>query len=133
MTMDEIKYEINEFAKVYNMLNNRTYKEFLFTKIIEDEVTSLIYNYCQISGSIITDSSNKKIKKFDNSKSQHDDSFNKEIQRLYIQLLSLEKQEIADLLWLYKSQFWPMWFDDRRNFVEQIRCEIINCFFTKKF
>jgi GTPase SAR1 family protein len=133
MNIDDIKYEIIEFAKVYNMLNNKTYKEYLFAKIIEDEVISLIYNYCQSNDSIINDSSPKKIKKLDNSKSQHDDSFNKEIQRLYIQLLSLEKQEIADLFWFYKSQFWPLWFDDRNKFIEQIRCEIINGFFTKKF
>lgn len=133
MTMDEIKYEINEFAKVYNMLNNRTYKEYLFTKIIEDEVTSLIFNYCQTNDNIINDSSTKKIKKIDNSNSQNDDSFSKEIQQLYIQLLSLEKQEIADLLWFYKSLFWPLWFDDRNKFIEQIRCELINIFFTKKF
>jgi len=133
MTMDEIKYEINEFATVYNSLNNKTYKEFLFNKLIEDEVITLIFDYCQTYGNIINDSSFTKKKKFDFRNSTKDDSFCKEIQQLYIQLLSLEKQEIADIWWLYKSLFWPTWFDDRNKFIEQIRYEIINGFFTKKF
>ena len=40
--------------------------------------------------------------------------------QLYLDKLTLEKEDVAELTWCYVSSFWPGWFDSKDEYIESI-------------
>jgi len=57
-----------------------------------------------------------------------EDYFCRERFQLYLDLLSLEKEDVADLTWFFVSAFWPAQFSDKQDYLmtikEQIECGV---------
>lgn len=88
----------------------------------EQMVEDLIVAYCE--------SMNYNINGFPLAKKQlppeelEDDYFCRERYQLYLDILSLEKEDIAILTWTYVSAFWPEQFDSKDEYLHSIKARL---------
>lgn len=51
----------------------------------------------------------------------YDDYFCRERYRLYLDLLLVEKDDVAELMWFYNDLFWPGTFKSKAEYINQVK------------
>jgi hypothetical protein len=124
MTVDKLKKEILELRELWEAIDEKTIGDFKDAEFIEIEAEDLIVSYCERQGYMVNGFPTEKRKILDEE--LHDDYFTRERFRLYLDSLSLEKNDVAELWWFYNKSFWPDWVDSKEAFIKEIKEQIEN-------
>lgn len=121
MNIQTIKNTIIDLSRRHHSINDGGFSEIKSAEILESEAEDLIIEYCV--------NRNYLINGFPTLKEQmgedyDEDYFSMERYQLYLDKLTLEKEDVAELTWCYMSSFWPDWFDTKEVFIENIKHQI---------
>ena len=120
MTLEQIKLEIYNLSIKYHNLQDDVVDEMNETEWIEEEVETLIVSYCENKGFLIQGFPTEKRALTD----LDDDYFCRERFRLYLDKLSLQKDDVADLYWYYHKCFWPEFTESKKEFLTEIQLQL---------
>jgi hypothetical protein len=100
--------------------------DFKEAEILEIEAEDLIISYCEQKGYQINGFPiDKRMLAEDELE---EDYFCRERFQLYLDMLTLEKDDVAELTWCNVSNFWPKQFTDKQEYLntvkEQIECGV---------
>ena len=121
MTKQEIKNKIEALAKQYH----QTDEEELGFEIIylyEREALNSIVQYCECKGYLINGFPTQK--RLIIPKEEQGDYFTDERFQYYLDLLSLQNEEVAELNYTYQESFWPDSIGTFDEFMTSIQCQI---------
>ncbi len=114
ISLEEIKKRILLLADEHRKNDNLEEDEWEF---LENEAENLVINYCVNNNYMINGFPHEKRK----IASQLDEEyFNRDRYRLYLDLLSLEKDDVADLMWYFNKTFWPDSFDTKEDYFQVV-------------
>ena len=114
MTPEEIKLKITELASKHQETDDNGDAE-----LFETEAEHLIVAHCEEKGYLIKGFPTEKRKLPEEE--LEEDYFSHDRYRLYLDTLTCEKDDVADLTWHYTSSFWPDTFDTKSDFIESTR------------
>jgi hypothetical protein len=127
MTKEEIIEQINSLSIKYHEINEQSLEDFNDAEWIEIQVEDLIVNYCVQNNYLVngfpTEKKSLPIEELD------EDYFCRERYQLYLDLLVIDKLDVADLMWYYVKSFWPNEFESKSNYIETIKDQIESGFF----
>ena len=110
MKLDNIINEINRLAE-----EHRNTEDFELAEAIEIQAEMLIVGYCEEQGYVINGfPTEKKLIKNE----LDDDYFCRERFQLYLDTLATQKDEVAELMWLYTNTFWPNHFENKIDYLD---------------
>jgi len=127
MTIDKIKKEILELRELWESIDEKTIGDFKDAELIEMEAEDLIVSYCEYKGYMINGFPTEKLKNFDEE--LDDEYFTQEHFRLYLDRLSLDKNDVAELWWFYNKSFWPDWVHSKEAFINEVKGRIESNFY----
>ncbi len=122
MELDQIKHQITELAQQHSAIDEETLDDFKEAEWIEEQVEDLIIAYCEQMGYLIDGFPTEK--KELSEEELGEDYFCRERYQLYLDMLSLEKEDVAELMWFYTSSFWPDAFKTKEDYLNTTK-EII--------
>lgn len=121
MNIQEIIAKIKELAKRHQTIDEVGLDEIKDAEQIEYEAEQLIIDYCVSQNYLINGFPTEKLSIADDL---DDDYFSRERYQIYLDSLTIEKDDIADLMWHYTSSFWPNYFDSKEEYIETINHQI---------
>jgi hypothetical protein len=121
MNISMIKDKISELASKHHSIDGGDFKDIKSAEILESEAQELIIDYCVNKNYLINGFPTLKKEL---AEEYDEDYFSIERYQLYLDKLTLEKDDIAELTWCYISSFWPDWFDSKDEFIESIIYQI---------
>ncbi len=127
MTIDNLKKAILKLRELWESIDEKTIGDFKDAELIEIEAEDLIVSYCEYQGYMINGFPTEKWRVFDEE--LYDNYFTRERYRLYLDSLSLDKNDVVELWWFYNKSFWPDWVDSKEVFIKEIKERIENNFY----
>lgn len=121
MSNDTIKIKITELSNLHHSIDAGDFKEIKSAELLESEAQDLIIEYCVNRNYLINGFPTEKkmlVEEYD------EDYFSTERYQLYLDKLTLEKEDVAELTWCYVSSFWPDQFETKEEYLENIRHQI---------
>jgi hypothetical protein len=122
MTFNEIKYQISNLAQKHASIEEDSINDFSDAEWLEEEAEDLIVTYCEENGYLINGFPSEK-RKFAEEELD-DDYFCRERFQLYLDMLTTEKNDVADLMWHYNSSFWPSYYLSKDEYLEFVKANI---------
>ena len=121
MEPEEIKERIKELQKKHDATGGEL-DDVPFFELYEANAEDLIIDYCeskeyQING-FPTDKRKIGGEEYD------EDYFTRDRFQLYLDLLTIEKEDVADLTWFYVHNFWPEAFEDKEHYLRTIKHDL---------
>jgi hypothetical protein len=114
MFIEEIKLRINILAQKHKSNDEYGIDEFKDSELLELEAENLIIDYCEEKKYLIQGFPTEKKKIKDEL---DEDYFCIERYHYYIDCLTVEKEDVADLMWCYVSSFWPDYFESKEEYI----------------
>ena len=100
--------------------------DFKEAELLEIEAEDLIISYCEKMGYQI--SGFPMDKRLISEDDLEEDYFSRERFQLYLDILTMEKVDVAELTWYYVCSFWPTQYADKQEYKltvkEQIECGV---------
>jgi hypothetical protein len=121
MTLDEIKEKIKLLADKHQSIDEDDLDAFDDAELLELEAEKLIVSYCEQKQYLINGFPTEK-KKIEDELIE--DYFCRERYQLYLDTLATTKNDVADLLWCYTSNFWPDTFISKEEYIQTIKEQI---------
>jgi len=121
MNNDTIKNKITELSNQHHSVDGGDFKEIKSAELLESEAEDLIIEYCVNRNYLINGFPTQKKEM---PEEYDEDYFSMERYQLYLDKLTLEKDDVAELTWCYVSSFWPDQFESKDEFMENIRHQI---------
>jgi hypothetical protein len=121
MNNDTIKSKITELSNLHHSIDGGDFKEIKSAELLESEAQDLIIEYCVNKNYLVNGFPTQKKEM---PKEYDEDYFSIERYQLYLDKLTLEKDDVAELAWCYVSSFWPDQFESKDEFMENIRHQI---------
>jgi hypothetical protein len=119
MKTQEIKEKITELAQKYHLADEDEIG-FEIIYLYEQEAEDLIIAYCISQNYLINGfPTEKKVMEDDD-----DDYFCRERYQLYLDTLTLQKEDVANLMWTYNSHFWPKYFESKEEYIASIEHQL---------
>ena len=121
MTKEQIKNKIEVLAKLHHQAD----EELLGFEIIylyEREALNNIVQYCECKGYLINGFPTQK--RLIIPEEEQEDYFNDERFQYYLDLLSLQNEEVAELNYTYQKSFWPYSIGTLGEFMASIQFQI---------
>lgn len=88
-------------------------------EMIEEEAEDLIVAYCVVKSYLINGFPTEMM---ESEEEEYDeDYFCRERYRLYLDLLLIEKDDVAELMWYYNDLFWPGTFSEKEAYISQVK------------
>lgn len=88
-------------------------------EMIEEEAEDLIVAYCVDKSYLINGFPTEMM---ESEEEEYDeDYFCRERYRLYLDLLLIEKDDVAELMWYYNDLFWSGTFRDKEAYISQVK------------
>jgi hypothetical protein len=116
--------KIREVASSHASIEEVGIDDIKEAQLLEIEAENLIISYCEKMGYQINGFPIDK-RKMDEDELD-EDYFCRERFQLYLDLLSLENEDVAHLTWFFVSAFWPAQFSDKQEYLLTIK-ERIEC------
>jgi hypothetical protein len=112
--MNAIILKIKQLAQNHHATDEDGIDEFKDSELLELEAENLIIAYCEEKKYLIEGFPTEKKK----IKDQLDeDYFCSERYHYYLDCLTVEKEDVADLMWCYVSSFWPDYFESKEEYI----------------
>jgi hypothetical protein len=125
MTTEEIKQKITALAQKHAASDENTLDDFTDAELLESDARHFIIQYCEHQGYLINGFPTEMKRRYENdeiSDEEYDeDYFCEERYDLYLDMLTMEKTDVAELTWHYTSSFWPEQFDSKEAYLEHIK------------
>jgi hypothetical protein len=121
MSLDEITEKIKALAAQHHAIEETNLDEIKDAEEIELEAEKLIIDYCVNHSYLINGFPTEKEV---NSEELEDDYFSRERYQLYLDLLTIDREDIAELMWFYTSHFWPGYFESKEAYCTTIEHQI---------
>ncbi len=121
MKIDDIKNKIQVLAFKHKTINEEVLDDFEDSEFLELEAERLIISYCEQNEYLINGfpTEKKKIKE-----ELNEDYFCRERYQLYLDSLAIIKEDVADLLWFYTSNFWNKTFESKEEYLKTLKEQI---------
>jgi len=93
--------------------------DYVFFELIESEAEELIIDYCEDKGYLVNG--------FPTEKEQlpeeelDEDYFFRERYQLYLDTLTTQHEDVAELMWFYVNSFWENQFDSKEEYLQSIK------------
>lgn len=116
--MNNIKIKIIQLAQNHHATDEKGIDELKDSELLEIDAENLIIAYCEEKKYLIKGFPTEKKK----IKDQLDeDYFCRERYQYYLDCLTIEKKDVAELMWCYVSNFWPDSFDSKQEYILTIQ------------
>lgn len=117
MTTQEIENSISELAKKHAAINEENIGDISYAELLESQAQDLIIAFCEAKGYLVNG--------FPTEKRQieelYDDDLSQEYFLLYLDILTYQKEDVAELTWYYTESFWPETFASKEEFIAQAK------------
>lgn len=128
MNLEDIKQKISHLAQKHSSIPENVLSEFGNAEILESEAFHLIVDYSESQGYLINGFPTEIRNRYENdeiSDEEYDeDYFCLERYELYLDTLTLQKDDVAELMWHYANSFWPDQFESKEDYIESIKIQI---------
>ena len=114
MSIEEIIFKIKQLAQHHHATDENGIDEFKDVELLELEAENLIIAYCEEKIYLIEGFPTEKKKIKDEL---DEDYFCSERYHYYLDCLTVEKEDVADLMWCYVSSFWPDYFESKEEYI----------------
>ena len=121
MTKEQIKNKIEVLAKLHHQADEGLLG-FEIIYLYEREALNNIVQYCECKGYLINGFPTQK--RLIILEENHEDYFNDERFQYYLDLLSLQNEEVAELNYTYQKSFWPDCIKTLEEFMASIQFQI---------
>lgn len=116
--MNAIILTIKQLAQNHHATDEYGIDEFKDSEFLELKAENLIIAYCEEKKYLIKGFPSEKTK----IKDQLDeDYFCRERYQFYLDCLTVEKEDVSELMWCYVSSFWPDSFDSKQEYILTIK------------
>lgn len=124
MTVEQIKTKITELAKRHGAIDEVSLNDFDDAELLEWEANRLIISYCEENAYLINGFPTEK-RKLSEEELDDEDYFCSERFDLYQDMLTYQKDDVAELMWHFTESFWPGTFESKEDYIEsaQLRVE----------
>jgi hypothetical protein len=124
MTIEQIKTKITELAKRHAAINEVTLKDFDDAELLEWQASGLIISYCEEKEYLINGFPTEK-RKLSEEELDDEEYFCRERFDLYQDILTYQKDDVAELMWHFTESFWPDTFESKEDYIKsaQARAE----------
>ncbi len=119
--MDNIIFKIKQLAQMHRANDENDLDAFDDADLLEFEAERLLVSYCEQNQYLINGFPTEKKKIQDEL---DEDYFCRERYQLYLDTLATTKNDVADLLWCYTSNFWPDTFISKEEYIQTIKEQI---------
>lgn len=119
--MNNIKIKIKKLAQNHHATDEKGIVEFKDSELLELDAENLIIAYCEEKKYLIKGFPTEK-KKIKNQ--LYEDYFCRERYRYYLDRMTVEKEDVADLMWCYVSCFWPDYFKSKQEYILTIKGQL---------
>jgi hypothetical protein len=127
MTIEQIKTKITELAKKHASINEENLGDFNDAELLETQAEDLIIAYCEEKGYLVNGFPTEKRQLSEEELDDYDcEYFCRERFDLYLDILTYQKEDVAELTWHYTHLFWPDTFKSKEYFVELAK-ERVEC------
>jgi hypothetical protein len=116
--MNAIKIKIKQLAQNHYATDEKGIDEFKDSELLELEAENLIIAYCEENKYLIEGFPTEKMKIKDEL---DEDYFCRERYQYYLDCLTIEKKDVAELMWCYVSSFCPDSFDSKQEYILTIK------------
>lgn len=116
MKLKNIELKFIQLAKKHN-----TSDEFKHAELLELQAEQFIIEYCESQNYLISGFPTEKRAIKDNL---DEDYFSRERYQFYLDNLLVQKEDVANLMWLYVSHFWPDYFDSKEEYLQSIKQQL---------
>lgn len=116
MTVEEIKSKITELAKKHAAIDEDSLDSFDDAELLEWQANGLIISYCEENAYLINGFPTEK-RKLSEEELDDDDYFCRERFDLYQDILTYQKDDVAELMWHFTESFWPGTFESKEDYV----------------
>jgi hypothetical protein len=116
--MNDIKIKIKQLAQNHYATDEKGIDEFKDSELLELEAENLIIAYCEENKYLIEGFPTEKMKIKDEL---DEDYLCRERYQYYLDCLTIEKKDVAELMWCYVSSFWPDSFDSKQEYILTIK------------
>lgn len=128
MNLEDIKQKISHLAQKHSSIPENDLSDFGNAEILESEAFHLIVDYSESQGYLINGFPTEIRNRYENdeiSDEEYDeDYFCLERYELYLDTLTLQKDDVAELMWHYANSFWPDQFESKEDYIESIKIQI---------
>jgi hypothetical protein len=128
MNLEDIKQKISHLAQKHSSIPENDLSDFGNAEILESEAFHLIVDYSESKGYLINGFPTEIRNRYENdeiSDEEYDeDYFCLERYELYLDTLTLQKDDVAELMWHYANSFWPDQFESKEDYIESIKIQI---------
>ena len=128
MNLEDIKQKISHLAQKHSSIAENDLSDFGNAEILESEAFHLIVDYSESQGYLINGFPTEIRNRYENdeiSDEEYDeDYFCLERYELYLDTLTLQKDDVAELMWHYANSFWPDQFESKEDYIESIKIQI---------
>lgn len=119
MTHEEIKAKITELAQKHAAIDEVEISDFKDAEWLEIQAEDLIIAYCEEKGYLVNGFPTEKRLLSEEELDDYDgDYFCRERFHLYLDILTYEKSDVAELTWHFTHLFWSDTFKSKEEFVE---------------
>ena len=118
MTLNEIKENIKLLAEKHQSIDENDLDAFDDTDLIELRAEKMIINYCEQQKYLVNGFPTEKKEIEDELE---EDYFCRERYQLYLDILLVEKEDVAELMWCFTSSFWPDTFESKEYYIQCIK------------
>jgi len=122
MNTAEVKKAITELAKEHEAIDEATIDDFKDAEFIEWLATNVLLAYCEHHGYQINGFPTEKRKRPEGQ--LDDDYFCRERFLLYLDLLTLEKDDVAEICWFFNNSFRPDQAKTKAYFIQEVKEQI---------
>ena len=128
MNLEDIKQKISHLAQKHSSIPENDLSDFGNAEILESEAFHLIVDFSESQGYLINGFPTEIRNRYENdelSDEEYDeDYFCLERYELYLDTLTLQKDDVAELMWHYANSFWPDQFESKEDYIESIKIQI---------
>ena len=118
---EKIKAIISGLAEEHKKIDDKI-ENWEESNRIEYEAEMLIADYCEIHGYLIEGFPT--LKKMEIRSDDFDDYFCRERFQLYLDMLAVSHEDVAELMWYYTSLFWEDTYNSKQDYLESINLQL---------
>ena len=121
MNSNEVQSKIIALAKKHQELDEDVVGfEIIF--LYEKDALLLIVEYCENQGYLIDGFPTEK--RVSIPEEEHEDYFTIERYQYYLDKLSLVKEDVAELNYVYQNSFWPDYYESKESFMDTVAFQL---------
>lgn len=121
-TLEILKQKLSALASKHQTTGDE-WDGIFDAEILESDAQDLIIKYCEDNNYQVEGFPHEKMKLLGLGEID-EDYFNMQRYQLYIDTLTLQKEDVSELTWHYVSSFWPDQYESKEDFLDFVKVHI---------